>query len=78
MEFHSNPFENLQVIQTICESFRYDDKMFLHFYFEEDSKSLATEFVVNKTDVNKQFFKLTFSKDMEFLDVSENFMIFRE
>ena len=61
----------------MCEAFEVDEKTFLHFYLGEEPIEIE-EFVVNKTDLNKQYFNLTFSEDLEFLNVLDNFMFFRE
>ena len=79
--FYSNPFDNLSVINSECESFFFDSKAYLHFYLDEKLNFIGKEvehYVVNKTDLNQQYFNLTFSTDLEFLDLFENSMFFRE
>ena len=51
----------------------------IHFSISDDIEADdESEFVINRTDSSYQTFKLSYHRDLEFLEISQSEMFFRE
>ena len=81
MDFLSNPSSEEVVYQTECNANLIEDKFQMHFNLGKELKFKGTEtdtFTTKRTDDNYQIFRISFDKDLEFLDVFKQEMFFRE
>lgn len=89
MIFYQNPVsgnpeapnyeENNVQINLSCKIFDADDKIVTHFFFSNETLVIEEgTMIVNRTDLNENYFNLTFDQDLEFIKMEKNQMYLKE
>lgn len=81
MNLFSNPLNQETIYETYCNVHYARGRYCIQFNFGQDVKfrsSVSDIYEANRTDNDYQSFRVSFSKDLEFLDVFDQKMYFRE
>jgi hypothetical protein len=82
--------QNHIIFDLTCEAFEMGDQVVMHYYMASENKyragytpdliedeTLAKSFYVNRTDLNKQYWRMEFYKDLEFMRIEKTQMFMR-
>ena len=83
---------NFMLFNLGCEIFDYydnereEDLTVIHYFFENnepiesnnDLEDIKDKFYINRTEMNEQFFRMEFDKNLEFMEVLKVQMYMRE
>ena len=79
MKFLTNPGDKETVYPLNCHFFLAETEAYLHLYFDNDlvPEGDSESLLINRTDTSYQNFKISFSTDLEFMDILLSKMYFR-
>ena len=82
--------QNEIIFELTCEAFEMEDQVVVHNYMDRENtfkklkspgfipdQSLAKSFYVNRTDLNEQYWRMEFYKDLEFMRINKTQMFMR-
>ena len=90
MYINKDSKQNHLIFEMGCEAFETEKHVVVHYFMDQEvkyrkgyspeeieDKELAKSFYVNRTELNKQYWRMEFYKDLEFMRINKTEMFIR-